>query len=300
MKRQRLAAAITAVVCFAAALLDPIGAAAETCGATDAPCVITVAGESGVYNVETPPRSDDAPIPALVFLHGWGGSGEGQMRSRALVESVTARGYAFIAPTGQPRGEGRNGARWNAFGTQALRDDVAFLRAVAQDAAERFNLDRDRILLGGFSGGGMMTWRVACDAPDDFAAYAPVAGLLWRPLPDACAGPIRLLHTHGWSDPVVPIEGRSVAGGRITQGDLFEGLDLLRRANGCVKDDPDAYAEDGPFWRRVWTACAPGSALEMALHKGGHTTPRGWSAMALDWFEGQLGATTAERVGGRD
>ena len=109
---------------------------------------------------------------------------------------------------------------------------------------------------------------------------------MWRPLPDACAGPVRLHHTHGWSDPVVPIEGRSVAGGRITQGDLFRGLDLMRRANGCARDDPDEYGATGKYLIRRWTDCAQGSALEMALHPGGHRTPMGWSALALDWFEG--------------
>ena len=98
---------------------------------------------------------------------------------------------------------------------------MAFLRAVLADAAARAPIDPLRALLGGFSGGGMMAWRVACDAPGAFRAYLPVAGLLWRPLPEACAGPAPMLHVHGWSDPVVPLEGRSVAGGRITQGDLF-------------------------------------------------------------------------------
>ena len=40
------------------------------------------------------------------------------------------------------------------------------------------------------------------------AAYAPVAGSFWRPHPDmeACAGPVDLLHTHGWRDKTVPLD----------------------------------------------------------------------------------------------
>ncbi|MEL6281168.1 MAG: alpha/beta fold hydrolase [Pseudomonadota bacterium] len=257
-------------------------ATAQGCGGP-APCE---AG-GGLYHIELPEGA--APHPAVIYLHGWGGSGEGQMKNRGLVKALLARGYAVVAPTGQPRGGGRGGYRWNAFGTDAMRDDVTFLREIADDATNRFELDRSQMVLAGFSGGGMMTWRVACDMPESFAAYAPVSGLLWRPLPDACVGPIRMLHTHGWSDKVVPIEGRSVAGGRITQGDLFEGLDLIRRANGCRKDDPDAYEMGETIWRRIWTDCAPGSALELALHPGAHASPRGWTAMTLDWFEG-LGA----------
>jgi len=132
----------------------------------------------------------------------------------------------------------------------------------------------------------MMVWRVACDAPAAFAAYAPVAGLMWRPLPTACAGPVRLFHTHGWSDTVVPIEGRSVAGGRITQGDLFRGLDLMRAAAGCTRDDPDAYDRAGETLIRVWDDCAPGAELVLGVHPGGHSVPPDWSARTLEWFEG--------------
>ncbi|MBX2853805.1 MAG: prolyl oligopeptidase family serine peptidase [Rhodobacteraceae bacterium] len=271
---------------FACLLLFPLsfvaggGAGAQaSCGGVEDACPVA----EGVYHIELP-SGVEAP-PAVMFLHGWGGSGAGQIKNRNLVESVLSQGYAFIAPTGQPRDRGRSGHRWNAYLTPDLRDDAAFLNDVADAAAEQHGLDRDRILLAGFSGGGMMTWRVACDAPEGFKAYAPIAGLFWRPLPELCVAPVRLLHTHGWVDPVVPIEGRSVAGGRLTQGDLFVGLDLMRRTNECMRDDPDAYEADGSFWRRSWTECASGSALEFALHPGGHKTPAGWSAMALDWFE---------------
>jgi polyhydroxybutyrate depolymerase len=31
--------------------------------------------------------------------------------------------------------------------------------------------------------------------------------------------------------------------------------------------------------------------LELALFDGGHGVPRGWSGLALDWFEAQVGPT---------
>ena len=59
------------------------------------------------------------------------------------------------------------------------RDDVAFIRSVIDDAAERFHLDRDRVLLTGFSRGASMVWDVACIAPDTATAYASVSGGFW-------------------------------------------------------------------------------------------------------------------------
>ena len=262
-----------------AAILMGGSASAQTCGGIGAPCALTDGGE---YHVALPEGETKG---TLMFLHGFGGRGEGVIKNKGLLNPILKRGYAVLAPQGLPFREGRKGGAWNSFDNPKRRDDVAFLNSVAEDAATRFSLDRSKMLIGGFSGGGMMTWRVACNQPGSFAAYAPIAGLLWRPLPGACAGFIRMHHTHGWSDPVVPIEGRTVGGGFATQGDLFNGLDLIRRANGCAKDDPDEYSEDGIYLSRTWNACVEGSALVMALHPGGHRIPKGWSGMTLDWFE---------------
>lgn len=276
----RLGAALGLGLLLGAAAAGP---AAAECGPDEAPCFVGGEYGDGVYHVLLP--SGPGPFPGALVLHGYGGQAGVVIRTPVMVDTLLARGFAVVAPQGAPRREDDKGGAWNAFGAEERRDDVAFLNAVAADASSRFGIDRGRMILAGFSGGGMMTWRVACAAPASFAAYAPIAGLLWRPLPESCEGPVRMLHIHGWSDPVVPLEGRSVAGGRVVQGDLFRGLDLMREANGCARDDPDGYGMTGPFMRRSWTDCAPGSALEFAMHPGGHVAPEGWGALVADWFE---------------
>ncbi|QDL93639.1 polyhydroxybutyrate depolymerase [Paroceanicella profunda] len=263
-------------------LAGPGRLAAQDCAGAEA-CSLP----GGVYFAEAP--AEGLARGALIFLHGYGGSGAAEIGDRGLVEAVTARGYAFVAPDGLPRPGGGTAKSWNATGTPGARDDIAFLREVAQDAAARFGFPRDRVLLAGFSAGGMMVWRVACAEPQAFAAYAPVSGQLWRPLPQACAGPVKLMHTHGWADPVVPLEGRAVGGGALVQGNLFAALALLRRASGCATDAPDTdgYTAQGVFLGRRWSACAPGAELELVLHPGGHAVPQGWSGRALAWFEKQ-------------
>ncbi|WP_232830359.1 PHB depolymerase family esterase [Oceanicella sp. SM1341] len=278
---------------FGAAVLLAIALAAPQAGrlaAQDCAGAEACSLPGGTYFAEAPP--DGVARGAVMFLHGYGGSGAGEIGNRAMVEAVTAQGYAFVAPDGMPRPGGGQGNSWNAQADPAGRDDIAFLDAVAQDAAARFGFPRERVLAAGFSGGAMMVWRLACDRPERFAAYAPVAGLLWRPLPGRCAGPVRLLHTHGWADPVVPLEGRAVAGGALVQGDLFAGLALLRRASGCTADAPDreGYTDEGGFLGRRWSACAPGAALELLLHGGGHAVPAGWAPRALAWFGKQTPA----------
>lgn len=271
--------ALLAALSLGLALATP--ASAQTaCGTADTPCALP----EGDYLMERP---EAAPVAgAVVFLHGWGSSAAGVLRNRAVVDPVLARGYAMVAPNGTPRDSG-GGRRWSfhpAFPQD--RDEAAFFASLIDDLANRHGVPRDRILLSGFSAGGFMTSYLACAEPDIAAAYAPVSGGFWRPHPEACAGPVRLLHVHGWSDPVVPLEGRFLRNGEVAQGDIFHGLEIWRAANGCDAMRPDSFATDGAAWRRVWTDCTPGSALEFVLFPGGHQVPAWWADMALDWFEG--------------
>jgi polyhydroxybutyrate depolymerase len=253
------------------------------CGDDADSCVIA----TGEYELALP-DSDVSPLPLVMFLHGAGGTGANTMKNKRLINSLLARGYAVLAPTAQRNFHNGAGFVWNFRPGMEGRDETRFLQDVADDASERFDLDRDRILLSGFSAGGFMVNYLACDTPDAFAAYASVSGGFWRPHPDQCAGPVKLFHTHGWADKTVPLEGRFLGGGQFQQGDIFAGLEIWRTANECSDQRPDAYSETGEFWRRKWTECAPGSALELAMFPGGHQVPKGWGDMVLDWFEAEV------------
>lgn len=265
------------IVLFLAALFA--AAPVLACG-PDTDCEV----DGGSYRLLIPDGAD-GPVPALLWLHGWGGSAEGVMKNRSMRERLTQRGYALIAPLGLPRAEHRN-RDWGVRdeGTHP-RDDIAFLEAVLSDAASR-GVDPERVLAGGFSRGGSMVWDLACRAPGSARAYAPVAGAFWEPLPDGCAGPVDLFHSHGWTDRIVPLEGRSVANGTLTQGDVFASLAILRETNGCDARQPESapMSEDGTLWERRWTDCSRGR-IDLMLWPGGHGIPPGWLDRALDWFE---------------
>ena len=276
---------------LAAALSFAATAAHAVCGPEpDAVCEVPM----GSYHIELPAEADGAP--ALMFLHGWGSSGQGSLSMRGMVEAALARGYAVIAPDGVPR-EGRNGRTWNFHPLREHnRDEVAFLTSVRDDAATRFGIDGDAIVLAGFSIGGSMTAYAACAAPGAFAAFAPLSGNFWRPHPEPgdCAGPARMLHVHGWVDGTVPLEGRILGGagggidpddpGLFVQGDIWHGMQLWRIINACNHNARD-FAQTETYWIRSWTDCAPGAELTMALFHGGHGIPPGWADLVLDWVE---------------
>lgn len=259
------------------------GTAQAGCNDDGAPCSVPL----GDYHLALPYKDalpdSDAPIPVLIFFHGAGGNGKSITSSQAFLK----RGYAIIGPNGLKRPGSRFGSSWSFHPERSeLRDESGFLREIITDAVANHNIDPDKILIGGFSIGGSMASYLACDDPTLAKAFAPVAGGFWRPHPKmgSCAGPVNLLHTHGWKDQTVPLEGRPLGGGQIYQGDIFVTLQIWREENGCANMRADEFDTTGPFWRRMWTSCEAGS-LEFALHQGGHGIPKGWSAMAMDWFE---------------
>ena len=253
---------------------------ALACGAPDAACTVPLGRYFGV----APAWHDgDPPRPAVIFLHGSGGSGATAVTDPALADPIVERGYVLLAPTGQKR-PGHDGDYWSTGRRPPIRDERAFLQQVLDDAAPRFHLDRSRVFVTGFSMGGGLVWQLACHGPTDFAAFGPIAGGFWYGLPTDCGGPVKMLHTHGWRDDAVPIEGWERSDGHV-QGDLMGGMQLWRRLNGCADAHADGFATGGTFWARSWSDCTPGAALTLVLHPGGHEVPDGWATMALDWFE---------------
>ena len=266
--------------------LGAVAPALANCLDQPGPCKI----ETGEYHIARP-AGVTGDVPAVMFLHGYGSNGAETMKNTGMVDAILARGYAVIAPSGMAA-DGSEGKEWS-FNPDwpQTRDETVFLRAVLTDAAAKYGIERDHVLLAGFSIGGSMTAYAACKDPDLARAYAPVAGNFWRPYPEKCAGPVKLLHTHGWTDSTMPLEGRAFGkeegmDGQVSQGDVFHSMELWRGANGCTKMPADQFEIVGEFWHRRWNHCAPGSALEFVMWPGTHAIPKGWADMALDWFEG--------------
>jgi polyhydroxybutyrate depolymerase len=63
-------------------------------------------------------------------------------------------------------------------------DDVQFIRDLLKYLKAQYSIDENRVFAAGFSGGGRMASRLACDMSESFAAIAPVAGLRF---PEKCS-----------------------------------------------------------------------------------------------------------------
>jgi polyhydroxybutyrate depolymerase len=278
MEKDRVARMIRmALLAVAIGLAWP--GALHACGADQPACAVPL----GEYRVAEP-RTASVPRPTIVFFHGAGGAGADILRWGELVDEFTAHGYVVIAPEGLVRRAPSTQGWYFRPNEPHARDELAFIRQVLDDATGRWHIDRARVLLAGESIGGSMVWYLACQAPREFAAFAPVAGGFWDPLPQGCAGPVKLLHTHGWRDETVPLEGRIIRNFAV-QGDIFAGLGIWRKTNGCAAQNPAEIKVEASVWHRRWTGCAPGTWLEFVLHDGGHDVPDWWPRMARAWFE---------------
>jgi polyhydroxybutyrate depolymerase len=218
---------------IAALLIGLLPMAAIACGeASD--CIVA----SGTYRIRLPERAA-GPIGALVFAHGYQGTSAGTMKGAGLKRMTQERGIALIALDA-------SGADWaipNAPGESTDgRDEMAYLDQVIADAAAKFNIDPQRVVITGFSAGGMFTWNVICARGDAYAGYIPYSGTFWMGPPATCAaGAQNVVHVHGTADRTVPLAGRPIAETR--QGDVMESFAMyladkgFSAAEGYVLED---------------------------------------------------------------
>lgn len=255
--RRRAAPRLILLALVASALLMPASAAA--CG-PDSDCMV---GER-TYRIRLPDTIDgNTRVGAVFYAHGHRGSAASAMQNAALGRAVSDLGLALVAL--KSSGEG-----WTLPGSPSshrgpIADEVAYVAQVLEDAATRFPIDRKRTLAAGFSAGGMLVWNVACERSGLFAAYLPLSGTFWRPVPDGCPAPAaNILHIHGDADKVVPLTGREI--GPTRQGDVREVLEMYATRGGFGP----ASAMDLEGLKCEQRRNPAGRMLDFCLFEGGH------------------------------
>jgi phospholipase/carboxylesterase len=115
------------------------------------------------------PEAWDAvtPAPLIVALHG--GSGHGRDFLWSWLREARSRGMLLLSPTALER-------TWSIMGGEDV--DAPRLRAAVLDVAERYPVDRSRVLLTGMSDGA--TYALLCGLEEGmpFTHLAPACGVL--------------------------------------------------------------------------------------------------------------------------
>lgn len=241
------------------------------------------AGMERMYRVHVPAKYDPArPAPLLVAMHGGGGNMDLQADDRYYGEITSSEreGAIVVFPNGSSRFASGKLATWNAGDccAGAVRrdvDDVGFIRAVVADVQSRWNIDRRRIFATGISNGGMMAYRLACEAADIFTAIAPVAGTdntrECKP-----SRPVAVLHIHAKDDPRVLFDGgQGDIAGSTSHASVPATIAKWVKQDGCAAAAQRVLDKPGA-WCELHAPCESGAQVELCVTEtGGHSWPGG-------------------------
>lgn len=240
-------------------------------------------GRTRTYHYRVPSDYDGTtPLPVVLVLHGFGGTGPIAAASTGFAELANAERFVAVFPSGLQR-------RWRYGGAPTQGDtidDVAFLKAVVERLGHRVVVDTARVYVTGFSNGGFMSLTLGCVAPETFAAVASVAGGIGTDQELDCSQsrPVPTLLIHGTEDTFVPYNGGTVQMGprrRLSLRSAPEVAALLAERNGCTTASeetflPDVDPLDETRVVELKYECAPdGEVLLYRVEGGGHTWPGG-------------------------
>jgi poly(3-hydroxybutyrate) depolymerase len=149
--------------------------------------------------------------PLVVALHGLGSNPQKIMRYPGLTDQAEKYGFIVVAPMGYNSGgwygvKGQKGPKMNPenLGELSEKDVMNVLELTRKE----FTIDEQRIYLMGHSMGGGGTMHLALKCPDIWAALAPIAPAIFRPVSE-CAKikHIPVILVQGDEDKLVPVAG---------------------------------------------------------------------------------------------
>jgi len=224
------------------------------------------------------PASHAATAPLLVLLHGYGSDHANVATHLGIAPLADSHGFYVALPDGTPD---RDGARfWNAsdaccdFDDLAV-DDVAYLDAILDDALARYPIDPARIYVAGFSNGGFMAHRYACDRASRVTAVVSFAGEPWKDATKCVPTiPVSVLQVQGDADEVVlygggrPSDGR-LRGAKFARAGVFPGAREAAAMWGTKDGCPEPSRTDDPREETLrYGPCKEGSAVELWTRHG--------------------------------
>ena len=168
----------------------PLSLAASGMAQTNVTLSFQVAGKTRSSVVHVPSGTNK---PAVVFfIHGANGSGAG-FRSDTRGDAASDR-EKFIAVYPSASATGATGTWDDMRGT----GNFPFFLALIDTLNARYQIDKSRIYMTGFSQGGFISFAAGCFYSDVFAAIAPVSGHAVSPC--ALRAPVPTFMTWGASE----------------------------------------------------------------------------------------------------
>lgn len=191
---------------------------------------INVNGLSRSYILYVPQSyTGDEALPLVFNFHGLGSNAFEQMVYGDFRELAEAENFIIVHPNGTVY---QGFTHWNVggFTLGSPADDVGFTDALINEISAKYTIDQNRIYATGMSNGGYMSFLLACQLNEKFAAIASVTGTMTPDMVEACAPtrPMPVMQIHGTADGTVSYEGVEVWNRSIP-----DVIDYWVSANNC-------------------------------------------------------------------
>lgn len=215
----------------------------------------------------------DKPRPLFINMHGFTSTMSQQMTYTNFNATANLKDCIVVYPDGIQR-------RWNSgtnFGVVSNVDDVGFLSKLIDRMILLYNADPSMIYSTGYSAGGFMSYRLACELTNRVSAIAPVVASMVEDTYASCtpARPISVIAFNGTSDGITNYNGFPGNFRPIT-----EVISSWANKNNCIVEAeeiqlPNIVPNDNSTvtkFRHI--GCdAETEVVLMRINGGGHTWP---------------------------
>jgi len=236
------------------------------------------------------------PSPLIMAFHGDGQTPRDMMEMTGFNAIADQHGLVVVYPSGT--GANPDRLYWNVLLSQTYAtinqvDDLGFVSALLDWLGGKIPIDDQAIFATGFSQGGMLCYRIACDErlSRSMAAIATVAASMTVP-PEACAAhyPVPLLSIHGMLDPYNRFEGgvgERASRDQVARPGVPETISFWAARGGLL--DPTGHPPSrGMAHVRHFGPGEDGfEVISWELEDGGHTWPGGTGRLP-EWMMGRV------------
>lgn len=243
-------------------------------------------GRTRSFLLHQPTDASNGPLPLVIALHPWTGNAQMMERFTGMSDIADEHGFLVAYPDGVGNENGQVGS-WNGgdcCGVAAMSDvdDVGFLTAIMDMLIADYNADPNAIFFTGWSNGGLMSYRMACELSDRVVGIASVAG---PPLLNCDNGePVAVMIIHGTGDPLVRYDGDY--GGNAANSviawagtSIPDTAEMWANINGCTRrGDAQSYNNDDDVEVVRYSDCAGEPVELVTIMGGGH----GWPGIGID------------------
>lgn len=227
------------------------------------------AGLTRTFLVHLPPSYGTQFQALVINYHGYDNTAQRTAQHTNMGAEADKAGFILVFPQAVD-----SPPSWDAgighYGPTGDADDVQFTRDLISYMEHNYCVDTHRIYVTGYSEGGGMAYRLACELSQQIAAFATVEGAFYH-VPGGCnpSRPVPFLEIHGQADQLAPYGGNPGLGMASVQTilNLWLGIDQCQNTSKVIFQKADVTGIE-------WPDCAPGTGVEhYRISDGGHTWP---------------------------